>query len=116
MNKTGYINYILDVLSTCGSIRARKMFSGYGIYSNNICFALILDDVLYFKVQASDTSTYQAHGSSPFTYEKKDGKRIALSYWQVPENILEDTEQLAIWFEKAVAAAQNAKRKIPTKK
>lgn len=109
MSNSGYVEYVLDALFSLGQIRARKMFGGYGIYKDNVCFALILYDVLYFKVQDADKSLYEAHGSVPFSYEK-NGKRIAMSYWQVPADILEDSDQLAEWVEKALFAAKCAKK------
>ena len=110
MSNTGYVEYVLDTLSLCGDIRARKMFGGYGIYKDGFCFALILYDVLYFKVQECDKAMYQAHGSTPFTYEKKDGKSVEMSFWQLPTDILEIFDELAVWVEKAVQAAKCAKK------
>ena len=104
-----YIDYVIDLLSQCGNIRARKMFSGYGFYKNGIFFALFSDDVLYFKVDDHNQAEYEAYGSRAFSYENKSKKTITLRYWQVPIDILEDHNNLAVWVDRAVQAAQRAK-------
>jgi len=109
MSTTGYIDYILDLLSPFGRIKVRKMFSSYGVYKDGVFFALVVDDVVYFKVDDTNRSAYQKRGSKPFSYTRKDGKIVAMSYWEVPANILEDQQQLAKWIEKSIAVARGSK-------
>ena len=116
MSTTGYIDYILDVLSLLGNIKARKMFGGYGIYKNATCFALIINDVLYFKVGDANLPDYKAKNSRPFSYTSKNGKSVAMSYWELPPDILEDHNELARWVEKSFAVAQSTKNETARKK
>ena len=116
MNTTEYVDYILDILSPLENINARKMFGGYGIYKNAIFFALIIDDVLYFKVGNANLPDYKAKNSTPFSYTSKNGKSVAMSYWEVPPDILENHNELARWVEKSVAVAQSAKNETIRKK
>ncbi len=52
---------VLDQLRRAVSrVRARRMFGGAGIYSGDIFFALIADDTLYFKVDASTRPEFEA--------------------------------------------------------
>jgi DNA transformation protein len=88
-----YLNYILDVLSICGKITARAMFGGYGIYKNGIIFAIIVDNELYFKVDKSNINLYQNFNSEAFTFKSK-GKIRSMSYWKIPEEIIEDEKLL----------------------
>ncbi|KKQ32574.1 MAG: TfoX domain-containing protein [candidate division TM6 bacterium GW2011_GWF2_37_49] len=106
MHTFGYVDYIVDMLSPLKNIRVKRMFSGYGLYSGSKFFALILSDVLYFKVVEHERSIYQLHGSQPFTYTKKTGQRIALSYWQVPADIIENQTKLIAWAERALKTAE----------
>ena len=107
----GYIDYIVDMLSSLENIRSRKMFSGYGIYKDKIFFALVLNDVLYFKTSESDRPTYQSYGSEPFSYTKKNGQQVAMSYWQVPVDIIENQNKLIDWARRAMHAATQSKIK-----
>ena len=43
MTNSGFVDYIIDCLSPYGNISARRMFGGYGLYLNQIIFAIIID-------------------------------------------------------------------------
>lgn len=111
MNNREYIDYILDILSSFNGIKFRKMFGGYGIYKDNIFFGIISDDILYFKVDESNRSMYELRGSKQFTYERKDRKKIAMSYWEVPADILENRNELALWTQNAFETARRVKKR-----
>ena len=110
MNHNQYVDYILDLLLPLGNIKVRKMFGGYGIYQGGIFFAIISDNILYFKVGDNNRSLYEKHDSKPFSYEGKHGKIITMSYWEVPIDVLENPTQLALWVRDAVNAASSAKK------
>jgi TfoX/Sxy family transcriptional regulator of competence genes/predicted nucleotidyltransferase len=117
MNKqknNNYTEYIIALLEPLGHIKARKMFGGFGIYQGDIFFALIANDTLYFKVDDNSRPLYESYSSKPFFYEGKDGKRVTMSYWEVPVDIFENSPKLAQWVEQAVNAATQSKK--PAKK
>lgn len=87
------------------------MFGGYGFYKDGIFFAIIIDNILYFKVDGQNQSAYETHDSKPFSYEGKNKKMVTMSYWEVPVDILENHEQLPLWVNAAVQAAKRAKTK-----
>lgn len=87
-----------------GRVRARNMFGGAGVYVDDVCFALLSDDALYFRVGDANRADFEARGMTPFR-PRKDHAPIA-SYYQVPEDILEEPEDLRPWAEKALAAAR----------
>lgn len=88
-------------------IRARPMFGGIGIYSGELFFALIADDTVYFKVDASTRSDFEARGMGPFRPFGDDGG--TMKYYQLPDDLLEDPDALRPWAEKAVAIARQNK-------
>src|SRR3989338_9672092 len=98
MSKNSFVNYVLhDAMQGIRGVTARAMFGGYGLYKDGVVFGIIADDELYFKVDEKNLPSYKQHGSQPFTYEGKNHKMIAMSYWVVPAEILEDREPLAKW-------------------
>jgi len=109
-NSAEFIAHIGDMLRGIGTLTFRRMFGGVVLFKEGIAFALIEEDTLYFKVDASTLLHYQQEESSPFTYESK-GKRIALSYWKVPVKVLEDSSLLKTWAEEAWQVARRAERK-----
>ena len=45
-----FIEYISELLAPLGTIRAKKMFGEYGIYCDEVFFAMVCDGFLYFQV------------------------------------------------------------------
>lgn len=95
-------------------IRARSMFGGVGVYSGELFFALIADDALYFKTDASTRPDFEARGMEPFRPFGDEGG--AMQYYQVPEDILEDPDALRPWAGKAVAIARQNKGRRPSRR
>ena len=114
MSKNGFVDYVLyDAMQGISGLTAKAMFGGHGLYKDGVVFGIIADDELYFKVDEKNLPQYKERGSQPFTYEGKNHKMIAMSYWEVPAEILEDREPLAKWVTASVAASQ---RRAKTKK
>ena len=98
---TEFNDYVIyDLLGSISGITSRAMFGGYGIYKNGIIFGIIIDDILYLKVDVTNQKEYEKYGSSPFSYRNK-GKEIKMSYWEVPEEILENREKITDWAEES---------------
>lgn len=112
VKKSEFLAYILeDAFRDVQGITAKSMFGGYGLYKNGIVFGIIADDELYFKVDDKNRGTYEKKKSSPFTYETKKGKRVAMSYWRLPADILDERSQLGLWVEASVRASKRSSRK-----
>ncbi|MBI2094614.1 MAG: TfoX/Sxy family protein [Candidatus Omnitrophica bacterium] len=105
--KSSFLEYVLrDAMQEIPGIMAKAMFGGYGLYKNDVVFGIIADDELYFKVDEANRAEYEKRGSRPFTYVGKNRKRITMSYWEVPAEILEDRALLAEWVGVSVAISQ----------
>ncbi|MEK7612287.1 MAG: TfoX/Sxy family protein [Patescibacteria group bacterium] len=107
----GFHDYIVhDLCQHIAGITSRKMFGGYGIYKKGIIFAIIVDGKLFFKVGDTNKNDYESRGLKPFTYEGRGGKRYAMSYFEVPEDVLEQQELFSEWVEKAVRVNRENKK------
>jgi DNA transformation protein len=106
----GYQTFVLDQLRrVLPAVRAKRMFGGVGLYSDELFFALIDDDALYLKVDDVTRPDFEQRGLRPF---QPFGEGSApMQYYQLPEDLLEDPEALRPWTEGAVAAAHRAKQK-----
>lgn len=100
-----------EVFYELDGVTSRPMFGGFGIYKDGIFFALIDQDNLYFKVDETTRKDFENAGSKQFTYPMKDRKLSRLNYWELPESIIEDREELEKWVEKSVKVATNSKKK-----
>ena len=96
------------------AVRARNMFGGVGIYSGDLFFALIDDDVVYFKVDDTNRADFEAKGLGPFRPFGPDGE--VMQYYEVPADLLEDPDELRVWAGKALDVARRRKKKPVAKK
>ncbi|AQT67019.1 Regulator of competence-specific genes [Anaerohalosphaera lusitana] len=102
-----YLEYVLDQLRFVDDVTYRKMFGAIGIYSGPDFFAIIDEDVLYFKVDDHNRPDYESAGTDAFRpYEDPD---MTMSYYEVPVDVLESADTLAVWAQKAIAAARRKK-------
>ena len=105
----GFRAFALEQLQrTTPDIRARSMFGGVGVYAGDLFFALMDDDVLYFKVDDSNRGRFEERGMGPFR-PSGDGGEV-MQYYEVPADVLEDVDVLASWVEASVAVARKVKR------
>lgn len=103
---------VSDVLAGIPGITSRAMFGGYGIYQDGFVFGLIVSDhELFFKVDDSNRGDFEKAGSHAFVYEQGNHKKTTMNYWKVPDEILEDKDEIKIWVRKAVEVSKNAKKK-----
>ncbi len=98
-----------------GSIRSRRMFSGNGIYHDDLMFALIADDELYLKADNKSAEHFTNLELKQFECQKKD-KSMKMSYFLAPEEIFEDPKLAKKWATLAFDAALRNKIKKPGKK
>jgi DNA transformation protein len=101
--------FIQDLLAEFGPISIRNMFSGAGIYAEGVMFAILVDDTFYLKADELFAQSFTAEGKRPFTYRRKGRPPVAMSYWEVPERLLDDPEELVAWARHAHAIALAAK-------
>lgn len=103
--------YVMEeVLNDIEGITSRPMFGGWGIYMEGIFFGLIADGQLYFKVDESNQKDYEKQGSKAFVYEGHKGKKVTMTYWELPADIMEDKNLLVEWVKKSANAAKFKKK------
>ena len=104
-----YLTYVIDQLEYLGQVQSRRMFGGAGLYFEGLFFAVVADDVLYFKVDDSNRPDYEAEGMEAF--RPFPDKTTVMGYYQVPIDILESKDTLRDWAGKAVGAAERKAKK-----
>ena len=97
---------MLEQLTPLGGITHRRMFGGVGLSRHELFFALIADDVLYFKADAVTVPDFEAVGCEPF---RPFGGDKAMNYWTLPLEALEDPDEMTAWTTRALDAALRAK-------
>ena len=98
-------HYLAALLEPWAHVEIKRMFGGLGAWRDGIFFALIVNDVIYFKVDATTRAEYAALNSEPFSYAivKYGVKNLKIidGLWRVPDEILEDGDALNAWAQKA---------------
>lgn len=105
-----YRTYIVEQLAALPGLSTRRMFGGIGIYSDAWFFALIDDDVLFFKVDDSNREDYVSRGMKAFM---PFPGQPSLGYFQVPPDVIEEAEELVRWARRAVEVAMKKGRLKP---
>jgi DNA transformation protein len=109
--------YAADLLQGVGPVEAKPMFGGFGLFLDGLMFGLIAERTLYFKVDSRSKEEFAARGLEPFTYVKQN-KPMQLSYWQAPDECLDNSDAMLEWGNKgflaALGAAAKKSKKVPT--
>jgi DNA transformation protein and related proteins len=98
--------YIVDQLHGWAPVTARRFFSGWGICRGPVILGIIIRDQIYFRTDETNSAEYETRGMAPFGYSRPDGKVTVMAYHTVPPEILDDTDELPRWAEKAFLAAR----------
>jgi len=105
-----FVAYVVEQLAPFSRVTSRRMFGGVGLYADELFFGLIADDTLYFKVDDSNRADYTQRGCKPFC-PFPDKPEFSMSYYDVPADLLDDSDELSRWARKSLAVARVAASK-----
>jgi DNA transformation protein len=100
-----FVAYVTDQLRRWAPVTVRRLFGGQGIYRGERIFAIVWRDALYFRTDEINRPDFETAGMGPLRVGKGDNARLALSYHEVPPDIIEEPEELGRWADRAFAAA-----------
>jgi DNA transformation protein and related proteins len=101
-------DFLIDLFADFGPVTVRRMFSGFGISADGTNFALALRGGLYLRADQQTIPRFESEGSKPFSYQTRAKTVTVASYWQLPERLYDDPEELTGWARAALAAAERA--------
>ena len=106
-----YVDYVLDCMAGIGPVRPVRFFSGTGLVMDGVQFAMITKSSrLFFVVDDATRPRYQAAGMEPFWYTRKSGRREVQRWYELPEDVLMDPDELRLWATDAIRIAAATKR------
>ena len=108
-----FVDYVMELFGPFGTVAARRMFGGHGVYLDGLMFALVMEDTLYLKADEMNRIEFEQAGCEIFGYARK-GKRATLNFFRAPEDAMESPELMLPWARTAYAAAlrANAKKQV----
>jgi DNA transformation protein len=108
--RSEFVAFTIEQMAPLAGIRVRAMFGGFGVYQDDLMFAIIVDDSLYFKADAATRSDFTALGLNPFTYSSR-GKTVTMQYYAAPPEVFESPETMQEWARLAIGAALRSRSK-----
>jgi DNA transformation protein and related proteins len=106
-------DFVLDQLRELDDIDARRMFGGFGLYREETFFGIVNKGRLYFKIDDSTVGEFRKRKMKPF---RPNARQTLKSYYQVPLEILEDTERLGEWAAQAIRCQMRIRNSTRRKK
>ena len=107
-----FAEFLREQLAPLGRVTMRRMFGKTGVFCDGLMLGMVDDNMLYFRIDDGSRSTLKDTESMPPLNYEKQGRTIDLSFWLVPERVLDDTDEILIWARAALAAA----RRVATKR
>ncbi|HET6361605.1 MAG TPA: TfoX/Sxy family protein [Gemmatimonadota bacterium] len=104
--------FVEDQIGRVAPVRSRPMFGGLGLYSADLFFGIVDDDVVYFRVDDATRPRYVKRGMKAF-----DPMGTPMNgYWQVPPDVIEDADELASWVQEALEVVERVGKKPKRRK
>jgi DNA transformation protein len=101
-----FTEFLREQLAPMGRVSMRRMFGKTGVFCNGPMFAMVTDDTLFVRVDDHNKAVFkEAESDAPLNYEKK-GRTIDLSFWRIPERLLDEPAELVRWAGAALGAAR----------
>ena len=108
-----FLDYVMELFGPFGTVSARRMFGGHGVYLDGLMFAILSGNTLYLKADEMNRIEFEQAGCEMFGYARK-GRRAMLGFYGAPEDAMESPELMLPWARSAYAAAlrANAKKQV----
>lgn len=103
--------YIKEKFEILGEASFSRFFGGLSISYNEVQFAMVMGNTLYFCVDEHSRAVYREIGMQPFSYESKKKAILINKYYSVPEEVLDNPDSLREWAQAAIRAAHAASKK-----
>ncbi len=93
-----------------GLISVARFFGGAALKANGVQFGFVMKGSLYLKMDGEGRAAFEALGALPFQYSSRSETVTVTSYYEVPAQIIDESDTLALWAGRAYAAALKPKR------
>jgi DNA transformation protein len=107
-NSPDFVEHVRELMRGAGSVSARPMFGGHGIYLDGVIVGIVVADVLYLKTDGESRPKFVERDLPSFQYKTKKGSIQGTSYYQPPEEALESASAMREWLRLALGAALRA--------
>lgn len=106
----GLVQWVEEALAPLGTVTKRHMMGGATLYLDGVVFAIVADDQLWFKADATSDAEWDADGCERLTYDM-GGKTGTMNYRRAPDAVHDDAEAMQDRARLALAAGLRAAEK-----
>lgn len=103
--------HIRDLFAGVGPVQVRRMFGGAGVYLDDACFAIIIDDEIYMRGDDALGPDFEDAGAERWVYSSERRGQVAMPYWRLPDSAQDDPDEAAEWARRSLAPAREAAAK-----
>lgn len=107
--KSNLAAYVTEQLAFLGRITNRAIFGGIGIFIDERLLGIVINDCLYLHTDKSNLDDYVSRGMEQFK-PYPNAFDLTTDHHRVPEQIIENAEELKRWGERSLVAAIEAAR------
>ncbi len=107
-----FVDFAIELLGPFGTVSSRRMFGGHGIFLDDLMFAIVHGEALWFKTDEMNRSEFVAAGSEPFSYVRS-GKTATMGFHRAPVDAMDSPAAALPWARSAYAAALRARGARP---
>ena len=94
-----------DLFAPFGKILVRRMFGAEGLFRDSLMFGIVYEERIYLKTSEESRQVFIAEGTRPLFYKFENAEGILTSYYELPDRLYDDPEELAEWARAAFAVA-----------
>lgn len=107
-----FVDFAIELLGPFGTVSSRPMFGGHGIFLDDLMFAIVHGEALWFKTDEMNRGEFVAVGSEPFSYVR-NGKTATMGFHRAPVDAMDSPAAALPWARSAYAAALRARGARP---
>jgi DNA transformation protein len=107
--KSSLASYVAEQLAPLGRISSRAIFGGIGVFIDERLLAIVMGEKLYLHTHTSNLDDYVSRGMPQFK-PYPNAFDLTTDHHEVPQEIINDAEQLRIWGQRALSAAIESAR------
>ena len=102
---TAFAEFLREQLAPLGHVTTRRMFGKTGVFCDGVMLGMVTENTLYLRVDEQNRAALKEAEAFPSLSYVKQGATIDLSFWRVPERLMDEPAELVTWARSALAAA-----------
>ena len=105
--KSSLADYVAEQLASLGKVSTKSIFGGIGVFVEERLLAIVIDEKVYLHTDPGNLDEFLSRGMPQFK-PYPNAFDLTTDHHQVPQDIVDDAEQLKAWAQRALHGAVEA--------